>query len=286
MPRLHLINARMSQRSFHRHRRIPWFATWLLGHALCCFAQSDPDATRLRLLGAGTVVAVGSTKWDGGAPPADPRLLDQLALLQRGRKVLLLASSHPGDEEKLLKAWRDLRQSVGPLFLLIVPRHPDRARSVLAMARNNQLSAGIWSDLAGMADPRSHGNLDAVVVDQLGAMGSWIAAADLVVMGGSFALEGRLVGGHNPLEPIRAGKRVVSGPDMANFAGLSEELVAAGWLHRFSSEEAIWTGVAPLLKNPPPLPPPLHLDGPSSRIARRVVRELSIAAKLVQLDAR
>ena len=275
MPRLHLVNARMSERSYRRHRRLPAYAAWLYGRARLCWAQSEPDAARLRRLGAPRVEVVGSTKRDAAPLAADGAILAQLQPLRR-RPVLLLASSHAGEEDLLLQARPQLQQHLGPLTLLLVPRHPPRAAAVLELARRQGLVAILWRELAARG-PADHAELDVLVVDVLGAMGSWIAAADLVVMGGSLAAGGRRVGGHNPLEAIRAGKPVVCGPDMANFAGLSEELQAAGWLQACPTAELLWARVVELLSRGAPAPPPLRLEGPSRRIAKRLIAELATA---------
>jgi 3-deoxy-D-manno-octulosonic-acid transferase len=281
MPRLHLVNARMSKRSFRRHRRLPWFAAWLYGRAWQCWAQSEADADRLRRLGAAPVEAVGSTKRDAAPPAADAAILARLSPWLQGRRVLLLASSHTGEEGLLLALWPELRRAAGPLTLLLVPRHPERAAAVLQEARQRQLRCQMWSALepapstpAGVAGEGSVAGLDALVVDRLGAMGSWLAVADLVLMGGSLAAGGRRVGGHNPLEPVRAGRRVVCGPDMANFTGLTEELEASGWLRHLRSPDQLGPTLLELLRSPPPPPPPLDLSGPCRRIAEHLLDAL------------
>lgn len=276
MPRLHLVNARMSERSYRRHRRLPAYAAWLYGRARLCWVQSEPDAARLRRLGAPRVEVVGSTKRDAAAPAVDGAILARLQPLRRGRRVLLLASSHAGEEELLLQARPRLQRDLGPLTLLLAPRHPHRAAAVLELARRQGLAASLWGELAARG-PAGHADLDVLVVDVLGAMGSWIAAADLVVMGGSLSAGGCRIGGHNPLEAIRAGKPVVCGPDMANFAGLSDELQAAGWLHPCPADERLWSRVVELLGGSAPVPPALRLSGPSRRIARHLIAELGAA---------
>ncbi|QNI71816.1 3-Deoxy-D-manno-octulosonic-acid transferase family protein [Cyanobium sp. NS01] len=276
MPRLHLVNARMSERSYRRHRRQPAYAAWLYGRARLCWAQSEPDAARLRRLGATQVEVVGSTKRDADPLAADEAILARLQPLRRRGPVLLLASSHAGEEELLLQARQRLQQQLGPLTLVLVPRHPPRAAAVLELARRQGLVAILWRELAARG-PADHADLDVLVVDVLGAMGSWIGASDLVVMGGSLAAGRHRIGGHNPLEAIRAGKPVVCGPDMANFAGLSEELQAAGWLHACPTDELLWARVVELLSRGAPAPPPLRLEGPSRRIAKRLIAELGTA---------
>jgi 3-deoxy-D-manno-octulosonic-acid transferase len=285
MPRPLLINARVSERSYRRHRRLPWFSRWLYGRCHACFAQSAGDAERLRRLGAPPARALGSTKWDAPPLPVQPTSLRALRGLWPGRPVLLLASSHGGEEELLLAAWPRIGRQLAPRrpVLLLAPRHPQRAAEVASRARAHGYSAWLWSRL----DPAASASAppapvaappEVLVVDVLGLMGTWIAAADLVVMGGSFRPAGRAIGGHNPLEPVRGGRAVVCGPDMANFAEVSAQLERAGWLRRFPTAAAAWEGVIAWLRQPPrpgALPP---LSGPSARIAATVLEQLPAPA--------
>lgn len=275
MPRLHLINARMSERSLRRHRLLPWYAAWLLGRCEVCLAQSPQDAERFRQLGASRVEAVGSTKVDVGPLRVDPAVVARLEAVFAGRSVLLLASSHPGEEAQLLEALPQLRRQLPSLALLLVPRHPARASEVVALAERRALTVQRWS---AVAEARSTPSLDAVVVDLIGQMGAWIASSSLVLMGGSLAVSGRCIGGHNPLEPVRLGRQVLCGPDMANFAELSAELAAMGWLQSAPSLDQLWSelGVHPAWRGLPP-PPPLALKGPTGRIARGILKELGLA---------
>ncbi|HZZ31394.1 MAG TPA: 3-deoxy-D-manno-octulosonic acid transferase, partial [Phenylobacterium sp.] len=57
----------------------------------------------------------------------------------------------------------------------------------------------------------------AYVADTLGEMGAFYAAADAVVMGGSFVAG---VGGHNPLEAARLQAAIVTGPHAFNAADI------------------------------------------------------------------
>lgn len=280
MPGPLLINARVSARSYRRHRRLAWFAGWLYGRCSGCFAQSAEDGERLHRLGAPQPVALGSTKWDAAPLAVDAHWLELLRRCWPGRRVLLLASSHPGEEALLLEAWTDLCRGVAPqgLALLLVPRHPDRAAAVLALAQAARLQARLLAELA------PGDGADVVVVDRLGLMGSWMVAADLVVMGGSLRVGGRSIGGHNPLEPVRAGRPVLCGPDMANFTELCERLEQAGWLQRLPSARAIWAVAAQRLAAPQPPSAPRQLPevaGPSRQIARLIVERLASCRQLI-----
>jgi len=113
------------------------------------------------------------------------------------------------------------------------------------------------------------------VADRIGEMGAWIRSSRVVVMGGSFALGGRAIGGHNPLEPLRLGRPVLCGPDMANFADLTEELIDTGWLLQCADLPQLWQAVAahPAWAALPKGPPP-ELQGPSRLIAALIRAEL------------
>ena len=274
MPQLLLINARISQRSYQRHLRGPGLARWLYGRSEGCFPQSAPDAERLRRLGAPAALALGSTKWDAPPLPVQEGCVARLQQLWPQRRVLLLASSHAGEEALLLQAWSGLRQRLQPrpLALLLVPRHPQRAALVRDQVAAAGLAVRLWSDLG--QDPALPPGLEVVVVDVLGLMGSWIAAADVVVMGGSLRVGGHTIGGHNPLEPVRGGKPVLCGPDMANFVGLTEQLQAAGWLQQSPTAAALWAAAARWLAQPPALAPAPPLQGPSAQIAAAVLERL------------
>jgi 3-deoxy-D-manno-octulosonic-acid transferase len=85
----------------------------------------------------------------------------------------------------------------------------------LAVVRRSRL-AGAW------ATPGKEAAV--LLVDTTGELRAWFALADSVIMGKSFLGEG----GQNPVEPILAGRPVVTGPHMQNFAALTARLVEVG----------------------------------------------------------
>lgn len=282
MPHLQLINARMSERSFRRHQRFPWYAGWLLSRVEVCLAQSQADAVRFGRLGARDVRAVGSTKLDAAPPPVDAGHLQRLQQLFAGRPVLVLASSHPGEEQQWLRAWCGGNLAGRGFGLLLVPRHPQRAGEVADLVRSCGLVATLWSEWAsgaGASVPTAS-PADVLVADVIGEMGTWIAAATVVVMGGSFYPLGQPHGGQNPLEPAALGRPVVCGPDMANFSDLIDPLVAAGCLQQCADVDGALAAALPLLEQAAAAPlaarallapsARLRWQGPSTLVAELV----------------
>ena len=301
MPRLQLINARMSAGSFRHHQRLGWFAAWLIRRAERCFAQSEQDAERFRRLGAQAVVAAGSTKRDAAPLAVSRPIVERLGQVFGERPVVLLASSHAGEEQQWIEAWlagSTGRQGPGEIGLLIAPRHPQRSAQVLdlawaAFSRQKAKAsprAVLWTELvaSGIAASEQGVSYDLVVADCIGAMGSWIAAASVVVMGGSFYPNGRPHGGQNPLEPAALAKPVVCGPDMANFSDVTAALAEAGVLHQYPTASQAFNGVLRLLESqrenqtatqgerqPIGVPAGVALQGPSRQIATGLIEALA-----------
>src|SRR5207247_6270537 len=63
---------------------------------------------------------------------------------------------------------------------------------------------------------------DCVLLDTTGELQRWYGIATVVFIGKSLTAHG----GQNPVEPILAGKPVIFGPHMENFATLAQTLVA------------------------------------------------------------
>ena len=301
MPRLQLINARMSAGSFRNHQRLGWFAAWVIGRCERCFAQSEQDAERFRRLGAKAVVAAGSTKRDAAPLAVSRPIVQRLGQVFGRRPVVLLASSHAGEEQQWIEAWlagSQGRQGPGEIGLLIAPRHPQRSAQVLELARaafsrqkaNPPPRAALWTELAAseLAASDQPFSCDLVVADCIGAMGSWIGAASVVVMGGSFYPNGRPHGGQNPLEPAALAKPVVCGPDMANFSDVTAALAEAGVLHQYPTASQAFDGVLRLLETQRNtqrqgpgegqsmgVPAGVVLHGPSRQIATGLIEALA-----------
>src|SRR5205814_5898965 len=75
------------------------------------------------------------------------------------------------------------------------------------------------------SNPRLDGEpnkADCVLLDTTGELQRWYDIATVVFIGKSLTAQG----GQNPVEPILAGKPVVFGPHMENFAMLAQALVS------------------------------------------------------------
>ncbi|MCL2715004.1 MAG: 3-deoxy-D-manno-octulosonic acid transferase [Alphaproteobacteria bacterium] len=236
-----LINGRMSPRSYPRWRRAHGTISALLSRFDCCLAQSPADAERFAALGSRNVVTTGNLKFDVPAPPADAVKLERLAALTRDRPIIVAASTHPGEEEMLIRVHSRLAASFPRLLTVMVPRHPSRGAEVAGLVR----AAGLSPKL------RSQGELpeaatDIYVGDTMGELGLFYRLAPVVFMGGSLIRHG----GQNPIEAAKLGASIVHGPHVFNFGDVYEALDQVGGACAAASLEALVRDLGQLLADP------------------------------------
>jgi 3-deoxy-D-manno-octulosonic-acid transferase len=170
---------------------------------------------------------VGNLKFDEDSVPpvADAPILRELAgagwlVNDPAHPVLLLASTHPGEETLLARRFLELRSQFPDLRLVVAPRHVERATVVedelnalgLRVVRRSALGNG----------PRK---ADTLLLDTTGELRALLALATVVVIGKCWLPGSR--GGQNPVEALAAGRPAVVGPSMDNFAEITSALLDA-----------------------------------------------------------
>lgn len=217
---LFVINARLSAKSAPGYKKIES----LIKPALACVtriaAQTEEDGARFVEIGAEAerVTVLGNLKFD--VTIDDGVIAAGRALKQQrftGRFVWVLASTHQGEEDLLLPVYRQLKQRIPELLLMIVPRHPERFRQVKEICEGHGLDVVMRSQQQPVS-----ATTDVYVADSMGELRMLYAAADVAFVGGSLVP----VGGHNLLEPALIGVPILFGPEMFNFKDIAERILA------------------------------------------------------------
>jgi len=206
--RLALISARMTPSSAAGWSRLPRSAAAVFGGFDAVMAQDDASTQRLTKLGARDDGRL-NLKLAGEPLPVDPAVLKALKAAAGQRPILLAASTHDGDEAMALAAYAKADPGCRAL-LVLVPRHPARAQDVVDLARDEGFTAALQSEAP-------FGQAEVQVIDALGALGPWFAAASLAYVGGGLSDR---IGGHNPLEAARLDCAVASGSRVGNWASV------------------------------------------------------------------
>jgi 3-deoxy-D-manno-octulosonic-acid transferase len=242
-----LANARLSLRSERGYSRMRWLVMALFWKPLTTvFAQDSKDADRWRRLGVptGKITVTGSIKYDRAGIVTERNVRFVQWLEKRGiasnRPILLGGSLHAGEEALLIQAFLQLRQKFPALFLILVPRHAERAPEIDDLLRKESLL------FTRRSNPVLSRDTEVLLVDSTGELRDWYETASVVVIGKSFYG----AGGQNPVEPLLALKPVVCGPHMENFRFLVEELVAENGIKQLPSDQELVPALDQLLADP------------------------------------
>ncbi len=229
-----IANARLSERSLRKGRRLDALMRPAVATLADVLAQTEADAQRLREAGAPRVQVCGNLKFDLQPDPAVLARGARWRAAGGSRPVVLAASWREGEDEPLLSAWlaalERLARQTGPAErrprLLLVPRHPQRFDEVAALVLAHGLSLSRRSGWVDGEVPAGAVAADVWLGDSMREMPAYYALADVALLGGSFAP----LGGQNLIEAAACGCPVVMGPHTFNFteaAALAEQAAAA-----------------------------------------------------------
>lgn len=255
-----IANARISTRSAGRYRRIRGLVAGALADVSAIAAQTTSDAERLEELGApaSRVHVTGNLKFDVRLAPGLREQAEAIRLAWGANRLALVAgSTHEGDEQVLLDAFRAVLASHPDALLVLVPRHPERFGRAAQLARAARLRVALRSE--GIACPPQ---TQCFVIDAMGELMNYYAACDVAFLGGTF----EPVGGHNPIEPAALGRPLLLGPHTGNVPDLAAQLEHCGAALRVTDAGALAASLGRLFDD-------ADLRDRMGRAGRALVRE-------------
>ena len=232
---VHLVNARMSERSLKKAMRQRTLALPAYGRLTSALAQTEADAQRLRQLGAPVTAVMGNLKYDIQID-ASQAALGQQWRVSAQRPVVMLASSRESEEAQWLAVLGQLSaEDQASVQWLVVPRHPQRFDAVAqlieaagwSVQRRSQWPVGATAE----AQPKT-----VWLGDSLGEMQAYYHLASVAWLGGSF----EPLGGQNLIEAAACGCPIVMGPHTFNFAEAAVQAEQHGAAIRVPSMTEAW----------------------------------------------
>jgi 3-deoxy-D-manno-octulosonic-acid transferase len=218
-----LASARVSERSVGRYRHLGALMRATLSEAAVVAAQGAADAERFRALGAdpASTHVTGNIKFDFVLPDGTLERGARLRQQYAPHGALWVAgSTHGGAEEQaLIEAQRRVRAAHEGALLVLAPRHPQRFAEAAATLARSGLRFALRSEAATVPP-----TCEVLLLDTLGELLDFYAAADLAFVGGSLVP----VGGHNLLEPAALGVPILTGPYNTNSEEIARLLIARG----------------------------------------------------------
>jgi 3-deoxy-D-manno-octulosonic-acid transferase len=230
-----VVNGRVSDRSLPRYLRLRSLWKGILSGISLLLAQSEEDAKRLKAIGApaGRVLFGGNLKFDvrSAEPAAVTTALREY--LPTGTRVLVCGSTLEGEEEILLDAFEQVRNTIPDCVMILAPRHPERFGRVAQLLKNRDALCVRRSNWMKRPSKIKVGTV--ILLDSIGELASVYALASVAFVGGSLIP----AGGHNPLEPAQFAVPVVMGTHYANFRAIIDMLVDAEALKLATTETLV-----------------------------------------------
>ena len=210
-----MVNGRISDRSVKQYKYLFGMLREMIGTVKCFAMQSSIDADYIMRLGAPRelVTVTGNTKFDQAytSVSADERaaLIEELGLSGASR-IMIAGSTHRGEEELVLAAFKAVREKDPGVRLIIAPREVLRTMEVEHLCRKAGFTVTTRKELQKGDAARGE---DIVILDTVGELGRVYGLGDVIYIGGSLIPHG----GHNILEPAAHGKAIIVGNQMFNF---------------------------------------------------------------------
>lgn len=238
-----VVNARLSEKSAKGYGRLGSLMKDTLANITHICAQTQPSADRFVALGLAPekLSVPGNIKFDMALPA---HLLEHAEVIRRDwfqqRPSWMAASTHDGEDEKVLSAFAIIKKQRPNSLLVLVPRHPERFNAVAKLCEKRGYSVTRRSQQTG-----ARVDTDVFLLDTLGELKLYYATVDVAFIGGSFVP----VGGHNMLEAAALSVPILFGPHVHNFVEISERLLAVNAAIQVADEKQLAEQVTNLLEH-------------------------------------
>jgi 3-deoxy-D-manno-octulosonic-acid transferase len=256
-----LVNGRLTTSSYRRYRMIRPVAAGMFRRLAGVCVQDQTYANRFIELGAspGRVLVTGTMKFDtadvADRVPGDDELATALGLFPGAEPIWVCGSTGPGEEEIILRAYRQLLAKHSRLRLAIIPRKPERFDEVANLIESMRFRCVRRSRTIGpmttpVATPGGAAVPPVILGDTMGELRKFYALADVCFVGRTLVDLGPRQHGSDMIEPAALGKPVIVGPHTGNFAEVMTKLRAADAVMEVTDEASLAQTVSVLLYSP------------------------------------
>ncbi|MFN0244854.1 MAG: 3-deoxy-D-manno-octulosonic acid transferase [Planctomycetota bacterium] len=238
-----VVNGRITPQSFGHYRLFKDLLPQFNRISLFC-VQDEEYAERFERLSAdrARIQVCGNIKADGLELGRVEPGVELVRLLggRAGQRVIVAGSTHHPEERSIAAAWR---AGAARARLILVPRHPERAKDVAADLAADGSPPQLLTRLRAGEAPDSD---RPCIVDTIGELEQVYALGDVVFVGGTLVPHG----GQNVLEPAAQAKPVLVGPHVHNFVQEVALLERAGACRTVRSEDELAAQFAALTADP------------------------------------
>ncbi len=222
-----MVNGRISPRSYGKYLLTGFFWKKIFNNLIAAGMISDVDASRMKTIGmpAQKIKVMGNAKYDALAAMAHPKLQQNISRrlnVKKNERFFIAGSTHPGEEEIIIEAYKSILSLYPDFKLIIVPRHIERAPSIIELFQKNGFADIVTMKMINKGKARH--NERVVLIDVIGELFKIYSLATIVYCGGSLVNKG----GQNILEAAAWGKVIFYGPHMDDFTEEKNLLESVG----------------------------------------------------------
>lgn len=200
-----LVNARLSDKSFKNYYLFKFLFKYIINLFTTVLAQSENDAKKFSKLGLKNekIHILGNLKFAPVKYNGSSKNNSKLVLNDKNTIKILFASTHKGEDEIAISVFKELINDFKNIRLIIAPRHIERTGEISMLIKSYGLTPKLRTknEIINSID-------DIFLIDTIGELTRFYKISKITVLCGTFVN----IGGHNILEPIRAGSYTLIGP--------------------------------------------------------------------------
>ena len=210
-------NGRISDSTYKTYKTLRFFFKDVFKNFTGILAQSEEDAQKFVSIGANPEIVqnMGNIKFDIEFPSDETALVLKKEYNKNNMPTILAGSTHAGEDEIIISVYKNLKNKIENLKLIIAPRHLERVTSICTLLEAEKLNYSLRTTSPNLE------KADVIVLNTTGELSRLYAVSDVSIICGSF----NNTGGHNPLEATIWSKPVISGPNIKNFKVIYRELL-------------------------------------------------------------
>ena len=203
-----LLNARITNKSYKRWKKINSFSNKLFSMFDLCLPQNKETFKYLKKLGSKKIKLIGNLKLCEIKEENLKKLNSSQMSFLRSKKVLFTGlSTHYSEETFCTDLFLNLRRNKNEILILI-PRHVERTDLIEKDLREKKLVTHKHS-----SKRKINKKTDVYLVDTYGEAKKFLGLSKVIFTGGSLISHG----GQNPLDAVRNNSIVIHGPSIYNF---------------------------------------------------------------------
>ena len=233
-----LVNLRLSPKSLKKWNLIPSFYNNLLNCFDEVLVQSKLDQERIMKITNKKINYIGNLKLI-----SSKQTLSKLQVIQVNKdqniKVLMLASTHLGEESIIIPLIKRLFLEYENLRLIIAPRHPERSKEIRSLCSTHNLESELHSQ-------KKDNTLNKIlIIDSFGILSNYFDISDIVFLGGSLIN----AGGHNPIEPAQHKCAIITASHIYNWQNIFNDMCEKEACIKVESIENLRISLKKILNN-------------------------------------